>query len=194
MTDLDVRIEQVHGKVEVGPLPTIHADPTQMRQLFQNLIGNALKFRKPDVAPLVKVQAELRPKTESFGDDAAEGRQTWLIRVQDNGIGFEEKFRERIFEVFQRLHNRSEYQGSGIGLSLCRKIAQRHGGSISAESTPGQGATFLVLLPEKHTPTIADAAPATTATATAETATASEQSVRKTGDDTRSLSRVSKEV
>jgi signal transduction histidine kinase len=171
LSDLDVRIEQVHGRVEVGSLPTIHADATQMRQLFQNLIGNALKFRKPDVAPLIKVQAEPLGKTESFDDEGAGGRAAWLIRVQDNGIGFEEKFRERIFEVFQRLHNRSEYEGSGIGLSLCRKIAQRHGGSISAESAPGQGATFLVTLPETHAESTGDAEPATTTTATATAAT-----------------------
>jgi light-regulated signal transduction histidine kinase (bacteriophytochrome) len=91
--------------------------------------------------------------------------------VQDNGIGFEEKFRERIFEVFQRLHNRSEYEGSGIGLSLCRKIAQRHGGSISAESTPGQGATFLITLPETHAESTGDAEPATATTTTGTAAT-----------------------
>jgi signal transduction histidine kinase len=171
LSDLDVRIEQVHGNVEVGSLPTIHADPTQMRQLFQNLIGNALKFHKPEVAPFIKVQADLMGKTELFDDDGTGGHATWRIRVQDNGIGFEEKFRERIFEVFQRLHNRSEYEGSGIGLSLCRKIAQRHGGSISAESTPGQGATFLITLPETHAESTGDAEPATATTTTGTAAT-----------------------
>src|ERR1019366_6392544 len=104
----------------------------------------------------------LDPDKVELVNASAGGHATWRIRVQDNGIGFEEKFRERIFEVFQRLHNRSEYEGSGIGLSLCRKIAQRHGGSISAESPPGQGATFLITLPETHAESTGDAEPATT--------------------------------
>jgi signal transduction histidine kinase len=149
LSDLEVLVEQVGGKVEVGSLPTLDADPTQMRQLFQNLIGNALKFRKKDIHPVIQVQAEPVTNTGLFDDDDNSRRQ-WQIKVQDNGIGFDEKYRERIFEVFQRLHSRSEYEGSGIGLSLCRKIVTRHGGSIAADSVPGQGATFMITLPEKH--------------------------------------------
>jgi signal transduction histidine kinase len=121
-----------------------------MRQLFQNLIGNALKFRKKDVPPVVMVRAEPIARVNAFEDDAEAPPPLWLIRISDNGIGFEPKYKEKIFEVFQRLHNRAEYEGSGIGLSLCRKIVQRHGGSITAESEFGQGTTFLVTLPEKH--------------------------------------------
>ncbi len=149
LSDLEVRIEQVNGKVDVGSLPTLHAEPTQMRQLFQNLIGNALKFRKKDVAPVITVQAEPAPSAALL-DDAENGYPRWLIKVHDNGIGFDEKYRDKIFEVFQRLHGRGEYEGSGIGLSLCRKIVLRHGGTIAAESAPGQGATFLITLPERH--------------------------------------------
>jgi signal transduction histidine kinase len=148
LSDLEVLVEQTHGKVEVSALPTINADPTQMRQLFQNLIGNALKFRKKDVAPLIKVTAQPATIPAAFEDDGAGGGRLWQIKVQDNGIGFEEKYSEKIFEVFQRLHGRSEYQGSGVGLALCRKIVVRHNGSISAEASPNAGATFLITVPE----------------------------------------------
>jgi len=149
LSDLEVLVEKVGGKVEVGTLPTIQADATQMRQLFQNLIGNALKFRKKDVAPVIQIQAEpiAAAPAPVIADDETPNR-IWQFKFQDNGIGFDEKYREKIFEVFQRLHNRSEYEGSGIGLSLCRKIVSRHGGTIAAESSPGSGATFVITLPE----------------------------------------------
>ena len=140
VSDLETRIEQVGGRVEVGDLPTIEADPTQMRQLLQNLIGNALKFHKENEAPLVKVYAE-----------PLDGRDGWYqIMVEDNGIGFDEKYLERIFQVFQRLHGRDKYEGTGIGLATCRKIVERHRGSITAKSVPAQGATFIVTLPIKQ--------------------------------------------
>lgn len=157
LSDLEVLVEKTHGKVEVGALPTIDADPTQMRQLFQNLIGNALKFRKKDVAPLIKVTAEPVANPASSEAAGVNGDRHWRIKVQDNGIGFEEKHREKIFEVFQRLHSRSEYQGSGVGLALCRKIVARHNGSIAAEAAPAMGATFLITVPESaSTPTPAN--------------------------------------
>jgi PAS domain S-box-containing protein len=134
ISDLEVRLEQTRGVVEVAPLPVIEADAVQMRQLFQNLIGNALKFHKKDEAPRVRISASI------------EGT-TCEIRVEDNGIGFDEKYRERIFTIFQRLHGRHEYEGTGVGLAVCRRIAERHEGSITAESVPGQGATFIVTLP-----------------------------------------------
>ena len=147
VSDLSVRIDQTGGTVDVGPLPTIDADPTQMRQLFQNLIGNALKFHKPDVRPVVTVRAEVIPGEEgTAGVDAPACR----ITVTDNGIGFEEKYLDRIFQVFQRLHGRGEYEGTGVGLALCRKIAERHGGVITARSTPGVGSTFTVTLPVRR--------------------------------------------
>jgi signal transduction histidine kinase len=118
-----------------------------MRQLFQNLIGNALKFRKKDVPPVLRIEAEQVRQAATFDDD---DRAQWRIKVQDNGIGFDEKYREKIFEVFHRLHSRTEYEGSGIGLSLCRKIVGRHNGSISGDSVLGQGSTFLITLPEKQ--------------------------------------------
>lgn len=137
-TVLEEAIVRLEGQVEVGELPEIEMDKTQMAQLFQNLIYNALKFRKPDVAPVVRVSS--RVLKGGF----------YEIAVEDNGIGFDEKYLNRIFKPFERLHGRSQYEGTGIGLALCRKIVQRHGGLISAKSTVGQGATFLVVLPEKQ--------------------------------------------
>ncbi|MBV9122282.1 MAG: hypothetical protein JO112_02840, partial [Planctomycetes bacterium] len=129
-----------------GDLPTVAADPLQMRQLFQNLIANGLKFHRPDQPPLVRVEA--RPLADGEGPWNGIG-PVWQISVQDNGIGFEEQYLDRIFEVFQRLHGRSEYEGTGIGLAICRKIVERHGGSITARSEPGHGARFIVTLPSR---------------------------------------------
>jgi len=135
--DLEVRIHQSGGEVIVGDLPTVDADALQMRQLLQNLVGNGLKFHKPDVPPRVEVS----------GNAVNEHVQ---IVVSDNGIGFDEKYAERIFTMFERLHGRAAYEGTGIGLAICRKIAQRHGGDIRAQSSPGEGARFVVTLPVKH--------------------------------------------
>lgn len=136
ISDLEVRIEQTKARVEISDLPEIVADSLQMRQLFQNLISNALKFQSQDTTPIVKVYAE----TLSDGDSCR-------IYVEDNGIGFDEKYLDRIFGVFQRLHGRSEYEGSGIGLSVCKKIVERHGGVITAQSKSGKGATFIITFP-----------------------------------------------
>jgi signal transduction histidine kinase len=120
--------------VRLGKLPEIAADSLQMRQLFQNLISNALKFRLADTPPEISIDA-------SVTDGVA------AITVRDNGIGFDPQYSRRIFRIFERLHSRSEYPGTGIGLALCRKIAERHGGTITAESSPGAGATFTVTIP-----------------------------------------------
>ncbi|MCS7305054.1 MAG: PAS domain S-box protein [Thermoguttaceae bacterium] len=145
--DLEAQIEKVQGRVEIGHLPTIQADPLQMRQLFQNLIGNALKFHRPDVPPLVRVWGRyLRDRTQR-ATGQPETEEFCRIVVEDNGIGFEEKYADRIFQMFQRLHPRDVYEGTGVGLAICRKIVQRHGGTITAQSTPGKGSTFICLLP-----------------------------------------------
>ena len=138
VSDLEARIVQTHGEVDVGDLPVISAVPTQMRQLFQNLIGNALKFHNPDRKPVVRVRSVAGTGTEC------------RISVEDNGIGFDERYLDRIFSPFQRLHGRSEYEGTGMGLTICKKIVERHGGSITARSTPGAGTTFTVTLPLKR--------------------------------------------
>jgi len=137
LSDLEFRIEQTNGRVTVDVLPTIMADRSQMRHLFQNLIGNALKFHRPGTPPEVHVQAKA-------GQDFCE------IEVCDNGIGFEEKYLDRIFIIFQRLHGRGEYEGNGVGLAICRRIVERHGGQITARSTPSRGTTFVIQLPLKQ--------------------------------------------
>jgi len=135
--DLEERTHQTDGEVVVGQLPAIDADALQMRQLLQNLVGNGLKFHKPGRPPRVEISGS-----------AVNG--TAQIVVSDNGIGFDQKYAERIFTMFERLHGRASYEGTGIGLAICRKIAHRHGGDIRASSTPGEGATFVVTLPVKH--------------------------------------------
>jgi PAS domain S-box-containing protein len=146
VNDLEGRIEQVKGRVELGTLPMIDAEALQMRQLFQNLIGNALKFRRPEAPPVVKVAAEIITGFSAEGDDGVP-KKFCQLTVSDNGIGFDEKYLDRIFTVFQRLHTRNEYEGTGMGLAIARKIALFHHGDITARSKPGEGATFIVTLP-----------------------------------------------
>jgi len=138
ITDLETSITDAGGRVEVEAMPVIEADPLQMRQLLQNLIGNAIKYRRPDAPPVVRLRG------------AVNGGSRCTITVADNGIGFNEQHKEKIFRMFLRLHNRSQYEGSGIGLALCRKIVERHRGSIAAMSTAGAGSTFTVTLPVTH--------------------------------------------
>jgi len=149
LSDLETRIETTNGTIELGELATIDADPMQMRQLLQNLIGNALKFNRPGTPPIVKISGKICDILAANQLSKSTGA-IYCLTVEDNGIGFEEKYTDRIFKVFQRLHGRSEYEGTGIGLSVCRKIAERHGGNITAQSVPGEGTTFIVNLPIKH--------------------------------------------
>ncbi len=137
--DIEIRIQEVEGQLSVEKLPSIDADPTQMRQLFQNLISNALKFRREDARPEVLVYEE---KTEGRGSGAS-----WLCRliVEDNGIGIDDRYAERIFAPFQRLH--MQYEGTGMGLAICRRIVERHQGTIDVTSTPGRGSRFILDLP-----------------------------------------------
>ncbi len=137
LSDLEVRVKETGGKVEVGVLEKISADPLQMRQLFQNLIGNALKYRKKEVPPVVKVIPSM------------EDKHFYEIKIEDNGIGFDEKYKDRIFAPFQRLHTREEYEGTGIGLAICKKIVERHGGVLEVHSQPEAGSTFIIRLPKK---------------------------------------------
>ena len=144
LSDLEVKIEETGATVKIEPLPTIEADPSQMRQLIQNLVGNALKFHHKDIAPVIKICAQAG-KINSNGNVAA--GDLCQITIKDNGIGFDEKYLDKIFTVFQRLHGRAEYEGSGVGLAVCRKIVERHHGSITAHSAPGEGASFIITLP-----------------------------------------------
>lgn len=150
LSDLEVTIQETGAEIRTSGLPTIEADEPQMRQLFQNLIANALKFRNQDRHPIIRIEGELSRNGQP------DSRCT--LTFTDNGIGFDEKYLDRIFTPFQRLHNKERYEGTGIGLSICRRIAERHGGTITARSTPGEGATFIVELPV-HQPATPEPAP-----------------------------------
>jgi PAS domain S-box-containing protein len=130
LQDLSQVIEDTGATLQCGPLPVVLGEPGQMRALLQNLIGNALKYHKPDCPPHIVISA------------ATDENGIATVRVQDNGIGIEQRFFERIFVIFQRLHNRNEYPGSGIGLAICKRITENHGGRLWLESTPGEGSTF----------------------------------------------------
>jgi PAS domain S-box-containing protein len=135
LANLSGAIEEARAEVAIGPMPTLACDASQLAQVFQNLIGNAIKFRRPGDRPVIRVTA-------------TPGRKSWTIAVKDNGIGIDPKHFERIFQMFQRLHGRGEYTGTGIGLALCKKIVERHGGRIRVESEPGVGSAFLFTLPD----------------------------------------------
>jgi two-component system, LuxR family, sensor kinase FixL len=138
LLDLEVRIQQVSGQIEADNLPNVEADPLQMRQLLQNLVSNSLKFHGA-TPPLIQIKS-------AVGSEA-DGQLQCQITITDNGIGFDDSHRDRIFTVFQRLHSRQDYEGTGVGLAICRKIVQRHGGHITAFGKPGQGSTFVIKLP-----------------------------------------------
>lgn len=134
IADLEVPIAETKAAVELGDLPAVHADPAQMRQLFLNLLGNALKFRNKDEPPRIVVSGR-------------EDGERVEIAFEDNGIGFDDRYADRVFKPFQRLHARERYPGTGIGLAICKKIVDRHGGHLRVTSAPGRGATFFVTLP-----------------------------------------------
>lgn len=143
--DLEIRIAETGGEVHTSGLPVITADRSQMGQLFQNLIGNALKYRREEVTPMVQISSGPIDNEET-GLDPTRGPYC-RIEVADNGLGFESKFAEKIFGIFQRLHGRGHYEGTGVGLAVCKKICERHDGSISAASELGKGSVFVVTLP-----------------------------------------------
>jgi light-regulated signal transduction histidine kinase (bacteriophytochrome) len=138
LVDLELSTEETGARLTIGELPVVAADPVQMRQLLQNLLGNALKFRREGVVPEVGVSAVVT-------DGVAE------LTIQDNGLGFEAQYATRIFRAFERLHGARAYPGTGIGLALCRKIVERHHGTITADGQAGSGATFTVRLPVEQT-------------------------------------------
>ena len=140
LSDLEVAIEKSGSKITFDRLPAIDAEPTQMRQLFQNLISNAIKFRHENKKPEINI---------SFSKKTISGKEMIELLVADNGIGFDEKYAYKIFNIFQRLEGK-KYEGSGIGLSICKKIANMHGGNITVKSKPGKGATFIVTLAVNH--------------------------------------------
>ena len=156
LNDLETLIARVGATVDCAPLPRIDADPTQIRQLFQNLLGNAVKFHKSDIPPHIRIFTQKTPPLAEFPSPPP---AYCYIGVQDNGIGFEQQYADRIFGVFQRLHGRDEFEGTGIGLSICRKVVERHNGVISVTSVPGEGSTFWIALPLHQLPPVEKGSP-----------------------------------
>jgi len=140
IVDLELSLQKNGGNVFVGPLPNINGNLTQVRQLFQNLLSNAIKFHEEDKPPKVEIRSDLN---EQGG---------WEISIKDQGIGFDEKYKDRIFRPFERLHGRNEYEGTGMGLAICLKIVENHGGTLLVDSQPGQGACFTVTFPPNDSP------------------------------------------
>ncbi|MFQ3234559.1 MAG: signal transduction histidine kinase [Paraglaciecola sp.] len=144
LADLEIAIKESDAQVRVPVLPKVNADPSQMYQLFLNVLSNGLKFRKPEQSPCLTVSCDsviIRDELQNLDIPS------YTIQITDNGIGFEQNYADKIFSPFQRLHGRSEYKGTGIGLAVCRRIVERHGGTISALSELGKGAVFIIILP-----------------------------------------------
>jgi PAS domain S-box-containing protein len=151
LSNFELKIEELNAEVIIEPaLPCIQAESSQMQQLFMNLISNAIKFRKSTVAPIVKISSRVASADELRQHQLTSAGRYYVIDFCDNGIGFEQQYAERIFQIFQRLHGKSEYPGSGIGLAICKKIVENHNGKIVAHSSPEIGSTFTIILPEKQ--------------------------------------------
>jgi signal transduction histidine kinase len=147
--DLEIAIKESGAQISVCSLPTIEADPSQMYQLLLNLISNAVKFKKPDSVAQISFNYLLQDATPT----QRQVSEKWhVISIEDNGIGFAQEYADKIFSPFQRLHSREEYKGTGIGLAVCRRIVERHRGEIHAQSSEGQGARFIISLPEQIIP------------------------------------------
>jgi len=136
LSDLQVATKEHNAVITNDPLPSIFADQEQITKMFQNLIGNAIKFHKPDVVPNIHISSK-------------QDGNNWIFSVSDNGIGIDQEYADRIFKIFQRLHTRGEYPGTGIGLAICKRIAEQHGGTIWIESVPGSGSTFYFTIPKR---------------------------------------------
>lgn len=149
-SDLELKIDESGAVIESASLPEISSYHSQMKQLFTNVISNAIKFRKPGEAPLIKITSELLSDREKHDRGFHNNKRYFKITVIDSGIGFEQGYAVKIFQIFQRLHGKAEYPGTGIGLAIVKKIIDSHNGIIYAESSQGQGATFTIILPENQ--------------------------------------------
>ena len=148
MADIESAVQEKKAKFNIKTLPSLAVNPGLIRPLFSNLISNALKYSKKDIDPVIDIYAEQETAAEKGnGLNGLRNRKFWRIFVEDNGIGFDQKYAEQIFEMFVRLHGNSEYEGTGIGLALCKQIVEKHNGFISALSKENDGATFIISLP-----------------------------------------------
>jgi two-component system CheB/CheR fusion protein len=150
LSDLELAIQEKQALVHVADFPIIEAIPGQMRQVFQNIVSNALKFTKKDTQPVINIEA-VRVKEKKINSQPDDQGAYLRIKISDNGIGFDEQFRDKIFTIFQRLHTKQQYEGTGIGLAICKKIVDKHNGIISAHGRENEGATFIIVLPLSQT-------------------------------------------
>lgn len=148
--DLELNVEETGTTIKSDDLPTIEASMSQMKQLFNNILNNAIKFRKEDVKPEIIISSKTLADADKKKFNLASQKNFFAITICDNGIGFENEYATKIFQIFQRLHGKSEYPGSGIGLAICKKIVDHHNGIIFAENVPDKGACFTIILPEKQ--------------------------------------------
>lgn len=149
ISDLELSIQEINAEIITSDLPAIEAIPGQIRQVFQNIISNALKFSRKGTAPVIKIWSEKTDEKTLAGNASTFGDYL-RIYIQDNGIGFHEMYLDKIFTIFQRLHCKQEYEGTGIGLAIVKKIIEKHNGLLTATSKEGEGATFILVLPVKH--------------------------------------------
>ena len=149
--DLELKVEETNTEIVTEKLPVIDAIPIQMRQLFTNLFTNSIKFRQPDKPPHINITCRLLDDDEKDDYHLRGNGNVYQILVTDKGIGFEQEYAMKIFQIFQRLHGKAEYPGSGIGLAICKKIVENHKGEIFAKSEPGEGAEFIIIIPESQT-------------------------------------------
>ena len=150
LTDLELSIKEANAEISVDELPSIEIIPDQMRQVFQNILSNAIKFSKPGIPPQIKIWSDFTEEISADNTPVTKGSYC-RIYIADNGIGFNEHYLDKIFTMFQRLHGRTEYEGTGIGLSIVKKIVEKHNGIVTARSQEGQGTTFIIVLPVKQT-------------------------------------------
>jgi len=148
ISDLEIRLKESKGEIKFDQLHNLEADPSQIRHLLLNIIGNGLKFHREDIPPIIEISSRIN--NERNNSLYRRNIDMLELTISDNGIGFDTKYLDRIFEPFQRLHGVTEFDGSGIGLAICKKIVERHGGTLNAQSVPGEGATFIILLPLKQ--------------------------------------------
>lgn len=149
--DLELKVEETSTEIVTEKLPVVDAIPIQMRQLFTNLFTNSIKFRQPDKQPHINITCRLLDDDEKDDYHLRGNGNIYHISVIDKGIGFEQEYAMKIFQIFQRLHGKAEYPGSGIGLAICKKIVENHKGEIFATSEPGKGAEFIIIIPESQT-------------------------------------------
>jgi signal transduction histidine kinase len=147
--DLDAQVRREDADIKISKIPSFHGEHSQIKRLLQNLISNAIKFHQPERKPVVEISGRIMRGSQVSEEFQFQAQRPEYLRIEvkDNGIGFEEKHKEKIFNIFQRLHGRAEYEGTGIGLAICRKIVINHGGLITAKSEVGVGSVFTVVLP-----------------------------------------------